>query len=71
MKPIENAQSELINHLETIIIEQKRRMEKKDREIRLLKSELEVAEETMDYQLHRLIEEYEKKIVNILEPSLN
>jgi hypothetical protein len=71
MKPLEKAQSELINHLETIILEQKRRIEKKDREIKSLKIELEIAEETMDYQLHRLIEEYEKKIVNMLEPSLN
>ncbi len=71
MKPVEKAQSELINHLETIILEQKRRIEKKDREIRLLKTELEIAEETMDYQLHRLIEEYEKQITNILTPSLN
>jgi hypothetical protein len=71
MKPLEKAQSELINHLETIILEQKRRIEKKDREIKSLKIELEIAEETMDYQLHRLIEEYEKQITNLLTPSLN
>jgi hypothetical protein len=71
MKPIERSQSEMIENLEKIITEQNRRLQNANRIIGELKREIEVNDEFAAYQIHRLIENYEETISNILTPSLN
>jgi hypothetical protein len=71
MKPLERSQSDIIEHLETIIVEQNRRLIKANQTISNLKLEIEVSEEFTNYQINSIVEEYEKIIKTLLTPSLN
>jgi hypothetical protein len=71
MKPLERSQTEMIEHLEKIIIEQNRRLQYANQQISELKREIEVNDEFVAYQMQSLIENYEEAITTILTPSLN
>jgi hypothetical protein len=71
MKPLERSQTEMIEHLEKIIVEQNRRLQNANRQISELKREIEVNDEFVAYQMRRLIESYEETITCILTPSMN
>jgi hypothetical protein len=56
MKPLERSQTEMIEHLEKIIIEQNRRLQYANQQISELKREIEVNDEFVAYQMQSLIE---------------
>ena len=71
MKPLERTQTEIIHHLERIILEQNRRLQEANQTISNLKRELEVNDEFTDFQMQQLIENFEETIANLLTPSMN
>ena len=71
MKPLERTQTEIIHHLERIILEQNRRLQEANQKISNLKRELEINDEFTDFQMQQLIENFEETIANLLTPSMN
>jgi hypothetical protein len=71
MKPLERTQTEIIHHLEKIVLEQNRRLQEANQMISNLKRELEINDEFTDFQMQQLIENFEETIANLLTPSMN
>jgi hypothetical protein len=71
MKPLERTQTEIIHHLEKIVLEQNRRLQEANQMISNLKRELEINDEFTDFQMQQLIENFEETVANLLTPSMN
>lgn len=71
MNPIDRANSQIIEQLEKIIVEQNRLLAEAKHEISLLCKQIEVNDEYTAFQINKLIEECKDIIDIITTPSLN
>lgn len=71
MDPIKRANSQVIEQLEKIIVEQNRLLEEAKQEISLLRKQIEVNDEYSQFRINKVIEEFHEAIDKMVTPSLN
>jgi hypothetical protein len=71
MDPIDRANSQIIENLEKIIVEQNQLLDKAKQEISILQRQIEVNDEYSQFRINKVIEEFHIAIDKMVTPSLN